>query len=55
MHGGTARSALNALSGVLWYVDGSHSTLAERNCEVPSIFQKFNGYNKPQDHKHRKR
>ncbi len=34
VHEGTARSTLIAVCGVLWYVDGSHSTLAEQNCEA---------------------
>ena len=55
VHGGTARKTLQALCDALWCIDGSHSTLSERSCEIPEVFQKFNGYNQPQSHKHRKR
>ena len=55
VHGGTAARVIQALRDVLWYIDGSHATLAERSCEVPEIFRKFNGYNQPEIHKHRKR
>ena len=51
VHSGTATRVIQAL----WYIDGSHATLAERSCEVPELFQKFNGYNKPEIHKHQKR
>ena len=52
VHDGTATKVIQALRDVLWYIDGSHATLAERSCEVPELFQKFNGYNKPEIHKH---
>ena len=55
VHDGTATKVIQALRDVLWYIDGSHVTLAERSCEVPELFQKFDGYNKPEIHKHRKR
>lgn len=52
---GTATRTIQALRDALWYVDGSHSTLSERGCTIPALFQQFNGYNKPEQHKHRKR
>ena len=55
VHDGTVTKVIQALRDVLWYIDGSHATLAEQSCEVPELFQKFNGYNKPEIHKHRKR
>ena len=42
---GSATKAVQALRDTLWYIDGSHHTLAERSCAVPEIFQKFSGYN----------
>lgn len=52
---GSATKAVQALRDTLWYIDGSHHTLAERSCAVPEIFLKFSGYNRPEMSKHRKR
>lgn len=41
VHGGTAKNTLHALSDALWYVDGSHSTFVERNCEGPQHFSEL--------------
>lgn len=46
---------LQILRDVLWYIDGSHSTLEERGYGVPTLLQKFQGYNNPHHHRHRKR
>ena len=46
---------LQILRDVLWYIDGSHSTLEERGYGVPTLLQKFQSYNNPQHHRHRKR
>ena len=46
--------AVQAIRDLLWYVDGSHATLSERGCGVPDLLQKFVGYNRPEQHKHRK-
>ena len=54
VQGGTSSRTLQALRDVLWYIDGSHATLAERSCEVPELLWKFTGYNQPESHKHRK-
>ena len=43
------------LQECLWYIDGHHQTLADRSHPIPSIFQKFSGYNCPELSKHRKR
>ena len=43
------------VADVLWYIDGQHSKLSERSCEVPVIFSQFTGYKKPERSKHRKR
>ena len=53
--GGTAAKCLSTLTDVLWYIDGMHDTLNERSCKVPTVFNKFTGYNKPENHRHRKR
>lgn len=43
------------LCDVLWYIDGHHVTLKDRGNAVPGMFAKFQGYNMPEKHKHRKR
>ena len=45
---------LKNLRDVLWYIDGHHDTIAAKVHPVPQVFAKFNGYNCPQVHKHRK-
>ena len=55
VHSGIATNSILSLRNALWYVDGSHSTLNERSCEVPDIFSQFSGYNIPEASKHRKR
>ena len=56
VHCGSATKAIiQAIRDTLWYIDGSHLTLSERSCGVPEIFKKFNGYNKAEVSKHRKR
>ena len=39
----------------MWHIDGSHSTLEERGYGVPALLKNFQGYNTPQNHRHRKR
>ena len=55
--GGVAHNTVRMLSDVLWYIDGQHTKLSERSCEVPVIFtnSQFTGYNNPERSKHRKR
>ena len=48
-------NSILSLRNALWYVDGSHSTLNERSCEVPDIFSQFSDYNIPEASQHRKR
>ena len=43
------------LCEILWYLDSHHSTLSEHAPKVPTLFSRFNGYNCPEKHKHRKR
>lgn len=43
------------LCNVLWFVDGHHGVLSSRSCPIPSLFTRFNGYNRPELSKHRKR
>jgi len=52
---GTAARCLSSLRDALWYIDGMHNTLNERSCKVPTVFNQFTGYNKPENHRHRKR
>ena len=46
---------VTGLTNCLWYLDGQHSTLADRACHVPPEFQPFQGYNLPEKSHHRKR
>ena len=46
---------LKNLRDVLWCIDDHHDTIAAKVPAVPKVFAKFNGYNCPQTHKHRKR
>ena len=43
------------LTDVLWTLDGHHDILSKQSCTVPVSFSRFQGYNTPQKHKHRKR
>ena len=52
---GTATRVIQTLRDTLWCVDRPHLTLSERGCTVPALFPQFSGYNKPEQHKHRKR
>ena len=52
---GTASTMVSTIRDVLWYLDGHHSTLAERSCPIPHLFSQFVGYNTPEKSKHRKR
>ena len=46
---------VTAVCYALWYIDGTHDTLAARSFNIPSVFSHFQGYNKPELSKHRKR
>ena len=43
------------LCNILWYINGHHGVFSSRSCSIPDIFSSFNGYNKPELSKHRKR
>ena len=51
----SGKSYLTTVSSALWYVDGHHSTLSSRGCDIPELFKPFKGYNTPELSKHRKR
>ena len=44
-----------SLVNTLWYIDGHHHVFNERSHKIPTIFEKFMGYNTPETSKHRKR
>ena len=46
-----ANKLIQQLSDVLWYIDGHH----EQFSNFPFFFSQFQGYNKPELSKHRKR
>ena len=47
---------VHTLMEIVWYIDGHHHLLSERSTvSVPSMFKQFQGYNKPELSKHRKR
>lgn len=46
---------VNTLTNSLWYVDGHHHTIESRACQFPVEFKEFQGYNKPEVTKHRRR
>lgn len=46
---------VNVLTECLWYLDGHHTAFKDRSVEIPSDFQRFQGYNKPEDSKHRRK
>ncbi len=46
---------VDAITDTLWYIDGHHETLQNRACSVPADFKEFQGYNKPELTKHRRR
>ena len=46
---------VETLANALWEVDGHHSTLRDRGCGIPPMFDNFQNYRKPEKSKHRKR
>ena len=46
---------VNTVAGCLWAIDGHHETLAQRSYGIPDELKFLSGYNKPENHKHRKR
>ena len=45
---------VNTLANTLWMIDGNHQTLADRSCQIPEMFDHFQGYNRPELRKKRK-
>lgn len=43
------------LADAMWELDGHRQKLMERGCTVPSMFDQFVNYNKPEQSRHRKR
>ena len=46
---------VDSLTECLWYLDGGHNTLASRSLPVPVELSNFQGYNKPESHKHKRK
>ena len=46
---------VDAVADIMWYVDGHHDTLQSRACPIPADLKEFQGYNKPELTKHRRR
>ena len=51
---GVAATTVRILTDTLWYIDGQHSQLSERSCEIPSTFKQFTDFNEPEIFKHKK-
>ena len=49
------KQLVRTLCNVLWYIDGRHDTFSSRFCNIPDIFSQFQGFNRPELSKHRKR
>jgi len=55
-HFNVLKSFLNKLTDTLWHIDGHKATIERESArKIPEFFQKFQGYNKPELSKHRKR
>ena len=50
----SGKTFVETLAGALWYIDGHHDGLGAQACHVPSMFNQFQGFNKPELHKKRK-
>ena len=48
-------SLVQALTDTLWTVDGHHDVFSKQGCLFPSFASEFEGYNRPEMSKHRKR
>ena len=46
---------ISALTDTFWAIDGHHHVFASQGYQIPAIFCKFVGYNRPELSKHRKR
>ena len=45
---------LTTVTAALWYIDHHQSTLRNRGCEIPKLFNPVKGYNTPSLSKHLK-
>ncbi|XP_066928996.1 uncharacterized protein [Clytia hemisphaerica] len=55
-HFDVLKSFLNKLTDALWYIDGHKATIERESIrKIPEFFKTFEGYNKPELSKHRKR
>lgn len=52
---GGGKQLVRALCNTLWYIDGRHETFSDRSFNIPDVFSQFQGYNRPELSKHRKR
>ena len=46
---------VDSLTECLWYLDGGHNNLASRSLPVPVELSNFQGYNKPETHKDKRK
>lgn len=46
---------VTSLGDTLWELDGHYNSLKDRGYPIPTLFEHFQGYNKPEISKHRKR
>ena len=46
--GSGRKQLVRALCKLLWYIDGRHDTFSARFCNIPDIFSKFQGFNRPE-------
>ena len=51
----TGEVFVSCLVNILWYIDGNHHVFNARSYRIPTLFDKFTGYNTPEASKHRKR
>ncbi len=49
----SAKAVVNALTNSLWYIDHCHDKLQEKCCKLPSAFDKFQGYNRYKELRHK--
>lgn len=45
---------VNTVGDAVWYIDGNKKTLVDRSLGIPAELQHFQGYKKPEKHKHKK-
>ena len=49
------KQLVKVLCNTLWYIDGRHDTFSARSFNIPDVFAQFQGFNRPELSKHRKR